>query len=157
MENFTQPPVTNQPPNVAYSQQQFVPVSQIHTTRSLVKFILLSIVTLGIYSIVYHSSISNDINVIASRYDGKKTMHYCLLVFIITPITLGIGSIVWMCKISKRIGNELRRRGIAYDFGVADFWLWNVLGSFIIVGPFIYIHKLSTAMNKLTENYNING
>lgn len=40
---------------------------------------------------------------------------------------------------------------------IKDFWLWNVLGALIIVGPFVYMHKLSTAMNKLAENYNVNG
>lgn len=146
---------TNTIPNAATSNQ--APVGQMKTGRSLAKFILLSIVTLGIYSIVYYSSISNDINIAASRYDGKKTMHYCLLLFLVGPITLGIATIVWFHKISDRIGSELRRRNIDYNFGASDFWLWNVLGAIIIVGPFIYLHKLSTAMNKIAENYNVNG
>lgn len=133
------------------------PVGQLKTTRGLLKFILLSIVTLGIYALVYFSSISSDINVIASRYDGKKTMHFCLLAFILTPLTCGIAAIVWFHKISSRIGAELSRRGIHYSFSAADFWLWDVLGALITVGPFVYIHKLSTAMNLLAEDYNING
>ena len=133
------------------------PVAQIHTKRGLLKFILLNIVTLGIYSIVYYSGISSDINVIASRYDGKKTMHYCLLLFLVAPITFGIAGIVWYHKISARIGNELARRGIAYSFGAGSFWGWNVLGSFIAVGPFVYLHKLSTAMNLLCADYNQKG
>ena len=84
-------------------------------------------------------------------------MHYCLLIFIVTPITLGIGAIVWMHKLSARIGNELKRRNIDYSFSAASFWLWNVLGIFIIVGPFVYIHKLLKAMNLLSANYNVNG
>lgn len=131
--------------------------AQLKTNRGLLKFILLSIITLGIYGLVVMSSVSNDINLIAGRYDGKRTMHYCLLIFIVGPITLGIGTIVWFHKISARIGAELGRRGINYGFGAADFWLWNVLGSLIVVGPFIYYHKLFVAMNKLSENYNVNG
>ena len=84
-------------------------------------------------------------------------MHFCLLTFIVAPLTLGIGAIVWMHKISARIGGELKRRDVGYGFGAADFWLWGVLGSIIVVGPFIYMHKLLKAMNKLSENYNING
>lgn len=133
------------------------PVGQLKTNRGLVKFILLSIITFGIYSIVFMSSISSDVNIICSRYDGKKTMHYCLLFFIVAPITFGIGSLVWSHKICNRIGAELKRRGVAYGFGSADFWLWGILGSIIIVGPFIYLHKLSKAMNLLAGNYNING
>ncbi|PWL87652.1 MAG: hypothetical protein DBY14_05870 [Escherichia coli] len=133
------------------------PVAQLKTDRGLVKFILLSLVTLGIYSIVYYSCISSDINIIASRYDGKKTMHFCLMSFILTPITLGIYTLVWYHQLSNRIGAELKRRGIDFDFGAKDFWLWNILGSLIFVGPFIYVHKLCKAMNLLSEDFNMRG
>jgi len=130
---------------------------QLKTNRGLVKYILLSIITFGIYSIVVNSGISSDINVIASPHDGKKTMHYCVLVFLIAPITLGIAAIVWAHNISGRMGRELARRGINYSFGSKDYWLWGVLGAFVIVGPFIYQHKKFTAINKLAEHYNQNA
>ena len=142
--------------NQAYAPSA-APVGQLKTNRSILKFILLSIITLGIYSIVYFCGISNDINVMANRYDGKKTMHYALILFLVGPFTLEIAHIVWFHKISNRIGNELNRRGIPYSISAGTFWLWAVLGSFILVGPFIYIHKLSVACNKLAEHYNING
>lgn len=133
------------------------PQNKLKTNRGLLKFILLSIVTLGIYSIIYYSSISSDINVIANRYDGKKTMHYALLLFIVGPLTLGIGYFVWSHNISKRIGNELKRRCLPGSFGASTFWLWKILGALIIVGPFIYVYKLSDAMNKICEDYNARG
>lgn len=133
------------------------PVGQLKTNKGLLKTILLSIITFGIYPLVVMSAVSNDINIVASRYDGKKTMHYCLLAFIVAPITCGIASIVWSHKISNRIGNELRRRGIAYSFSAADFWLWNVLGSLIVVGPFVYMHKLFKSVNLMNGHYNVNG
>ena len=135
----------------------FAPVSKLKTNRGLLKFILLSIITLGIYPLVVMSVISSDINVIASRYDGKKTMHYCLLVFIFTGLTLGIAPLVWYHRISKRIGNELKRRGIGYSFGAGSFWGWNILGSLIAIGPLVYTHKLFKAMNLLCADYNVNG
>ena len=64
-------PVGSQPGREAST----APVGQLKTNRSLLKLILLSIITLGIYGIVVMSSVSTDINVIAGRYDGKKTMH----------------------------------------------------------------------------------
>ena len=133
------------------------PAYQLKTNRGLLKYILLSIVTLGIYSLVLMSAISSDINTIATKYDGKKTMHFCLLFFVFSWLTCGIASIVWCHRISKRIGNELSRRGIAYSFGAGSFWGWNVLGSFIFVGPFIYLHKLCKAMNLLSADYNVKG
>ena len=133
------------------------PVGQLKTNRSLLKYILLSIVTFGIYGLVVMSAASTDINTIASRYDGKKTMHYCLVVFIFAGLTLGIVPLVWNHKISARIGNELTRRGISYNFGASTFWLWGILGGMIVVGPFIYLHKLLKSMNLLAEHYNVNG
>jgi len=133
------------------------PVGQLKTNKSLLKTILLSMITFGIYGLVVMSSVSSDINTVASRYDGKKTMHYCLLTFIVAPITFGIAGIVWSHKISNRIGAELKRRGIAYNFSASDYWLWNVLGSLIVVGPFVYMHKLFTAVNKMNADYNEKG
>ncbi len=125
--------------------------------RSIGKYILFTIITFGIYSIYYFSVISTDINYIASRYDGKNTMHYCLVCFLLGPITFGIFMLVWFHQLSNRIGAELQRRGINYQFSASAFWLWYVVGSLIIVGPFVYVHKLSTAMNSLAQSYNANG
>ena len=133
------------------------PVGQLKTNKGLLKTILLSLITFGIYPLVVMSAVSNEINIVASRYDGKKTMHQCLLFFIVAPITFGIGGIVWSHRISNRIGNELKRRGVDYSFSAADFWLWNVLGSLIGIGPLVYLHKLFKAVNKMNAHYNVNG
>ena len=120
-------------------------------------YILLSIVTFGIYHIVFHYGVGADMNTIASRYDGRKTMNYVLLYLLLAPITLGIMFFVWYHSISNRMQTELQRRGIDYNFNAATFWLWHVLGAFIIVGPWVYTHKMAKAMNLLAENYNTNG
>lgn len=133
------------------------PVGQLKTNKGLIKFILLSIITCGIYGIVIMSSVSENINVVASRYDGRKTMHYCLLFFIVAPITCGIAALVWYHRISARIGNEVARRGIGYSFGAADFWLWGILGALIVIGPFVYMHKLFKATNLMCADYNQRG
>ncbi len=133
------------------------PAKKLNTKRGLLKLILLSIITFGIYPLVAFSGVSSDINIIASRYDGKKTMHYCLLVFIFSWLTLGIAPIVWMHRICNRIGNEAKRRGIAYSFSAADYWLWGVIGSIIVVGPFIFLHKFFKASNLIAADYNEKG
>lgn len=133
------------------------PACQLKTNRSLVKLILLSIITFGIYGLVVMSAVSTDINTIAGRYDGKKTMHYCLVVFIFSWLTFGIVPLVWSHRIANRIGGELTRRGINYPFSASTFWLWGILGSLIVVGPFVYAHKLLKSMNLLAADYNIKG
>ena len=130
-QNYQQPAPQYQQPAPQYQQpygQQFYgPVRQLNTRRSLLKLILLTIITFGIYPYVFFSGISEDINLIASRFDGRKTMHYCLMSFIVGPLTFGIGFIVWFHNLSSRMGNELARRGIAFlsvlrITGYGTFW-----------------------------------
>lgn len=130
------------------------PVNQLPTERGLLKMILLGLITFGIYPLVVYSKISDEINLVASKHDGKHTMHYCLIYFIFSWLTLGIATIVWIHRISNRMGDELKRRGIDYSFDASDFWIWNVLGSLIIVGPFIFVHKFLKAMNQINADYN---
>ena len=83
------------------------PAYRLKTNRGWLKLILLSVITLGIYPIIFYSGISDDVNLVCGRYDGKKTMHYCLLLFVVGPLTLGIGSLVWYHRICNRIGLSL--------------------------------------------------
>ncbi len=126
------------------------------TDRNYITFLLLNIITCGIYAIFLNSAIGEDLNIIAAR-DGKKTMHYCLVYFVLAPLTLGIWGLVWFHQLSERMGDELRRRGSDYNFNASTFWLWNVLGSFIFVGPIVYTVKYIKAINLLAEDYNLNG
>jgi len=128
----------------------------LRTNRGLLKTILLSIITFGIYGLVVMSHISEEINLIATKRDSKHTMHYCLLVFIVAPITLGIASFVWNHRICNRIGAELQARNLPYSISAGTFWGWDILGSLIIVGPFIFLYKFLKAMNILNADYNTN-
>ena len=133
------------------------PVRQLKTTRGLLKYIIFSLITFGIYPLVMMTLVGEEMNLVASKYDGKKTMNFCLVAFIFSWLTFGIVPLVWYHNISKRMGNELARRGIAYSFGAGSFWGWNILGAFIVIGPLVYTHKFCKAINLINENYNING
>ena len=135
----------------------YAPVRQLKTNKGLLKTILLGLITFGIYPLVVMYNVAEDVNTVASRYDGKKTMNYLLMTLIVAPIPLGIGGLVWSHNISARIGNELKRRGVNYSFGAGTFWGWCILGSLIGVGPLVYMHKLFKAVNKMNAHYNVNG
>ena len=123
------------------------------TKRGLGKMFFLGILTLGIYPVVIWSRIVTEINIAASRHDGRRTMPYFAMVTL-TPVTLGILPLVWMHNFCCRIGDELNYRRINYKFGAKTFWLWGVLGSLILVGPFIFVHKLMKSMNKINDDFN---
>lgn len=145
-------------PQTAYTPtpQYFAPALQLPTNRSLLKMFFLSLITFGIYGIVIWTKIAGEINITASRYDGKRTCPYFATLFL-TMITYGIFAFVWQHKFTSRVGAEVKRRGYNYNFGTGDFWLWCVLGSLIIVGPFIYCHKLMKSMNMINASFNIYG
>lgn len=117
--------------------------------RSLLKFIILSILTLGIYPIVFYTGIGKELNRKLTPFDNRNTLNYCLIFFLLTPLTAGIASLVWFHHMSERIGAELLRRGYEKGFGSKTFWVWGVLGALILVGPLVYVSKLCKAMNTL--------
>ncbi len=129
----------------------------LRTNRGLIKYLLLSIITFGIYGLVVFCHIGEEINKVASRRDGKRTMHFALIAFLLGPLTLGIGYLVWYHKICSRIGDELMARGINYSFGAANFWCWDILGTIIIIGPFVFVHQILKAMNLINADYNVKG
>ena len=126
---------------------------QLPTNRGFWKFFFLGVITLGIYNLVVMYHISEEINLVAAR-DGKKTMNYLLLVVLLTPLTLGISDLVWYTRISRRIGDELDRRGLGYKFGAGTYWGWGIFGSLLLIGPCIYVAKMMKAMNLLNGSYN---
>jgi len=132
------------------------PAAQLKTNRGLGKFIGLTIITFGIYSLIFYNNLSNDINTIANRYDNQKTMNGILMLFL-SPFTLGILALLWNHKLCDRIGVELGRRGINLDFNSKTYWIWGFVGCLFVVGPLIFLHKLCTAMNQLAADYNARG
>lgn len=106
------------------------PAYQLPTHRGLLKMLLLGLVTFMIYPLVIMSRISGEINMVASRHDGKRTIHF-LFVPVLSALTLGIYSFVWIHKLCNRIGQQLQRRNIDYRFGAGNFWLWNCLWGII--------------------------
>lgn len=157
-----------------YAQQNpYGHVANLKSDRSLVKFILLSIVTCGIYSIIAMGEMANSLNTIATRYDGKNTKGYFVAI-LLGFVTLGIYPLVWYHCTSERVGNELNRRNLNIDFGARDFWIWCVAASLVAsfiagltgllslayasyVFNAIYIYKLINAMNALSTDYNQRG
>ncbi len=123
------------------------------TDRKPLKVIILTILTLGIYDVFFWTDVGYDVNKLAKPHDGEKSMNY-VLAWLLGRLTYGIFVIVWAHKISGRIGRELERREIAYEFSASTYWLWCALGSLILVGPIVYIVKACRAMNLLSEDYN---
>ncbi len=132
-----------------------IEIPKLPTNRNFWKFLILNILTLGIYSIWFLSPIPGELDKIDPKYDGSKTMSF-LAAYVIAFFTVGIVIDCWYYGITKRVEEAMTRRNIPSDFGTGTFWGWGILGSLIIVGPYVYIYKLCKAMNQLSESYNEN-
>lgn len=140
------------PAPVAYATRYQLP-----DKRGLLKMIFLGLITGGIYNMVIMSRIAEEINMVASKHDGKRTQQYYWMLML-TGLTLGIYAFVWIHDLCNRIGEEVKRRGINYKFGASTFWLWGILGSLLFgIGPLVYTYKLCKVTNLMNRDYNING
>lgn len=137
-----------------YDEKVYAPV-KLKTDRSMWKLMIFSILTLGVYTIVFFIPFSFDLDKIHPKRDGTKTMNY-IWAFVLSIFTYSIVMLIWHHQIAERIEEALKHNDIDYEFEVKDFWLWYFLGSFVLVGPFVYMHKLCKAMNLLCEHYNAN-
>ena len=125
--------------------------------RSFVAWFFLNLITGGIYGLVVTYFIVSDVNEICSPRDGKKTHSYLLMVFLFSWLTLGIYPLVWWHGFSNRIGDALQSRGYPRMLSAGTFWGWNVLGSLILVGPWIFDYKMLQAVNTLAADANNRG
>ena len=162
MDYNNQQPYQQQPVYQQQYQQQYqqpvyqAPSQQLPADRELLKVVLLSLITFGIYSLVLHCKLANEINLTASNADGKHTMHY-IGAILLGMITFGIYTLVWTHQYCERVGAEAARRNTGVQFSAGDFWIYSVLLGFTIVCPFIYLHKLLTATNAINASYNVYG
>lgn len=129
---------------------------KLKTDRSIWKLLILNFFTLGLYSIFFFIPLSFDLDLVAPKRDRSKTMNF-LFAYILSLFTFSIIMIIWHHNIAQRVEEALAARNINYEFDVAkNFWGWYFFGSFILIGPYVYFHKLCKAMNLLCEDYNKN-
>ena len=122
------------------------------TNRGLIKLILLSAITFGIYALFFWSKYAQDMNIVCQG-DGKHTRGV-LARIIFSVITFGIYELVWMYNVGERISANAHRRGIHCNVTGGSILLWYILGSLIFIGPFIALHKMIHGLNDLCYAYN---
>lgn len=98
-------------------------------------------------------AVVDDVNTLATPYDGLHTTQYAPI-FVLGIFTLGIAPLVWHHRFAKRLQGELQRRHINCQFGPKTLWGWDVCGILLLVGPFIYYHRMFEAVNLLCEAHN---
>ena len=124
----------------------------IKTNRSVVKFFLLSLVTFGIYDLIFFYTLNEDMNLI-QKEKGKKQMNF-IAVVLLGMVTLGIVPLIWFIKLVYRISEEAKERRVEPVYNPLWVVLASLLLGFTVVCPIIAIHQLCQTMNALAEEYN---
>lgn len=121
--------------------------------RSLVVFILLSIITCGIYGYYFIYTMARDVN-IACEGDGQNTGG--LLVFILLNlITCGFYSWYWYYSLGNRLAQSAPRYGMNFTENGTTILLWLLLGFLLCgIGTFVAMHILIKNTNSICGAYN---
>jgi len=123
--------------------------------KSLVKFILLSVITAGIYGIYVMYTLAEDTNVVCNG-DGKKTTNY-IVTILLSCVTCGIYGFIWYYNLGNRLQDNGPRYGVQIKESGSTILLWMILGSFLAgVGSFVAAYFLFNNFNQLARVYNAN-
>lgn len=140
-----------------YYQSQSQPgggyTGPLKTDRSLVLYILLGILTCGIYQLYVFYTIMRDVNV-ACDGDGRHTPG--LLEFILFGIlTCGIYDLYWFYSVGNRLADNAPRYGLHFQENGTTLLLWMLIGSLLcFIGSYVGIYFLLNNVNAICSAYN---
>lgn len=125
------------------------------TNRFWLKFYLLTLITFGIYAIVFWVRWGKDLNKVKElkQLKGKKLMHG-FGAMILGIFTLGIIPMVWMLKLVIRTyvaADTLKTKKYG---SIALVLIFATLLSWTVICPIIGFHKLCKTMNGVGKAYN---
>lgn len=126
---------------------------KLKTNRGLLKYIVFSILTLGIYDLVLIHRAAEETNITCAE-DGKKSTG--LILFILFSIlTIGIYSFIWYYNMIERWGKYMRKHNQTPSLSGSTYLLWLIVGAFLVgIGILIATHMYLKAWNETNEVYN---
>ncbi len=121
--------------------------------RSLLLFLLLILITCGIYSLYFVHTASRDAN-IACAVDGEHTAGL-LKYLILSLITCGIYAIYWDYALANRLAANGPRYGYTIQENGSTYLLWYLLGGWVCGLGFIVARNIVLKnLNKVCRGYN---
>lgn len=125
---------------------------ELKTNRGLFKFIVFSILTLGIYGLYIIHAAAKETDE-TCKEDGKNTKGL-LLYILFSILTLGIYGLVWSYNIIERWGSFIRKRGQTPRVSGGTYLLWLIVGAAIGIGPLVAQYLYLHAWNDVNELHN---
>lgn len=125
----------------------------LNDNRSLLTYILLTIVTCGIYAYYFVYTLARDMN-IACENDGEETPGL-LMYILLSIITCGFYNLYWDYKIANRLAKNAPRYGLYFSETGTTVLMWYLIGLLVCgLGQFVAMHFIIQNSNALFREYN---
>lgn len=125
----------------------------IKADRSLIGWLLLSLVTCGIYSFYFLYCLARDVNTLCQD-DGDYTpglAEFILLSF----VTCGFYAYYWYYKIGNRPQANAPRYGLVFQENGTTVLLWQIFGALLCgLGPIFAMNIIINNTNAMATAYN---
>ena len=130
---------------------------RLQTDRSLAMYIILTLVTCGIYSYYFIYKMAKDVN-IACEGDGESTGGLVQFI-LLSAVTCGIYAWFWYYKLGNRLATNAPRYGMAFQENGTTVLMWLLFGSLLCgIGSFVAMNILIKNTNSICHAYNkMNG
>ena len=136
------------PYDLDYEAKKFK-VQPLKTDRNGWKFIILNVLTLGIYSIIFFISLSFDLDKVAPKSDRSKTPNF-LAAYILSFFTFSIFLLIWHYHVADRIDDAHLTviDSISHGFMVCPSFMRVLRHSedFDIISTFFFTLSLKTIL-----------
>ena len=126
---------------------------RIQTDRNIVMYVLLTIVTCGIYSYYFIYKLAEDVNEMC-KDDGQKTAGLGMFI-LLSIVTCGLYALYWYYMIANRLQANAGKYGITVVENGTTILLWYLVGSLLFgIGPFVAMHLIIKNTNAMASAYN---
>lgn len=121
--------------------------------RGFYLYVLLNIVTCGIYGIYFWYCYNEDINIVCEG-DGEPNMNY-MLVWLFSILTCGVYGVYWNYKQVNRLKLIASRYGLEFAENGTTILMWFILGpSTLYLSNYVVAYILIKNMNRIAAVYN---
>ena len=126
----------------------------IKTDRGVIGWLLLSIVTCGIYSYYFLYCLARDINVMCQD-DGDSTPGLAALI-LLSFVTCGFYALYWYYKIGNRLQANAPRYGLMFQENGTTVLMWQIVGALLCgLGPIFAMNIIIKNTNAMATAYNV--
>lgn len=125
----------------------------IKTDRGVIGWLLLSIVTCGIYSYYFLYCLARDINVMCQG-DGDSTPGLAAFI-LLSFVTCGFYGLYWYYKIGNRLQANAPRYGLMFQENGTTVLMWQIVGALLCgLGPIFAMNIIIKNTNAMATAYN---